>query len=220
MYPKYSGAPSSAINRQEFLKLSGTGIAGVALLGFMGSGRALAQTSPLLKDEFQAAAEEYSVPVELLMAMGYVNTRWEMPPVTASDYEEGSLEGKGMFGIMALVQNPTIDTLGEAASITGVSESELRDDRASNIRGGAALLAKSQGEKPFRLSEWFGAVDGDGGNGRTYDAVAGIGGGKLYADQVFDTLKSGAEAEISTGERVVLEPQDLSDRTTDDGEVL
>ena len=46
-----------------------------------------AQTSSL-DAEFEAAAKKYEVPKELRLAMGYVNTRWEMPPPEASDHEE------------------------------------------------------------------------------------------------------------------------------------
>lgn len=143
-----------------------------------------------------------------------------MPPPRVSDYEEGSLEGKGTFGIMALVRNPTADTLGEAARLTGISVNKLVTDRRSNILGGAALLARSQGEKPATLGEWFGAVDGEGGNGKLYEAVAGIGGGELFAEQVFATLKSGASAKIKSGEQVSLPPQDLSTPVTALGKVL
>jgi hypothetical protein len=45
------------------------------------------------------------------MAMGYVNTRWEMPPPEASDYIPGDIHGRGAYGIMQLVQNPWEDTL-------------------------------------------------------------------------------------------------------------
>lgn len=218
MYSEHSMTAPGSMSRRNFLKLSGAGVAGVFVLGIMRSGDALARGP--LSGEFEAAAKEYAVPVELLLAMGYVNTRWEMPPPQASGYEEGELDGKGLYGIMALVRNPASDTLGEAAKITGISEDKLKTDRESNILGGAALLARSQGEKPFELGDWFGAVDGSGGNGRVYDAVAGVGGGGLYADQVLDTLKSGAEAEISTGERIVLAPQDPTSRTTRNGEVL
>jgi hypothetical protein len=207
------------MSRGSFLKLTGAGVAGVFALSIMGSGGVLAQTQ--LRGEFDAAAEKYSVPVELLLAMGYVNTRWEMPQPAASNFEEEELDGKGLFGIMALVRNPSADTLGEASALTGISEDKLKTDRQSNIMGGAALLAKSQGEKPFRLGEWLGAVNGDGGNGRAYDAIGGIGGGELYVDQVLDTLKGGAEAEISTGEKIVLAPQNPASRTAEKtGEVL
>lgn len=70
------------MNRRRFLKLSGTGVAGAALLGVTGSGGVLAREAspgPSLVAEFEEAAAEYGVPKGLLLAMGYVNTRWEMP---------------------------------------------------------------------------------------------------------------------------------------------
>jgi hypothetical protein len=211
----------SAIERRAFLKLSGAGLAGVALLGALGSARALAQTRPeaqlksTLAAEFREAAGEHGVPVELLMAMGWVNTRWEMPPPDANEYEEGDLHGWGSYGIMALVQNPFSDTLGEASRLTGIPEEELKTDRAANIRGGAALLASAVGtQKPSRLAGFFGAVTGRGGaSGKDYQAVAGIGSGEIYAEQVFDALRRGIpEQKLKSGERISLEAQSLSDR--------
>ncbi len=219
MHSKSSMSVTDSMSRGGFLRLTGAGVAGVFALGIMSSGSVLAQTQ--LRGEFEAAAAKYSVPAELLLAMGYVNTRWEMPEPAASGFEEDELDGKGLYGIMALVRNPSADTLGEAAKLTGISEDKLKTDRESNIMGGAALLAKSQGEKPFKLGDWLGAVNGDGGNGRAYDAIGGIGGGELYVDQVLDTLRGGAEARISTGEKVVLEAQDPASRTASTtGEVL
>lgn len=159
-----------------------------------------------LEAEFEKAANEYDVPKELLKAIGYVNTRWEMPPPDASAYEpggpeEGSPESRGNYGIMALYDNPSQDTLGKAAELTGLSKEELKKDRSANIRGGAALLAEAQGEKPEEINGW-------------YDAVAETWDGPLYANQVYETLKSGASAEVA-GEKVELpaqpqaEPRDL-----------
>jgi hypothetical protein len=169
------------------------------IVGLTGSsGTATAQQGSL-DAEFEAAANEYGVPKDLLKAMGYVNTRWEMPPPTASDYEEGgpkegSPEARGNYGIMSLYQNPSTNTLGKAAELTGLSEEELKTDRAANIRGGAAVLADMQGEqRPTELNGWF-------------DAVSDYGGGPVYANQVYETLQKGASAEISTGETVTLEP--------------
>ena len=216
----FAGASRSSMDRRRFLKLSGTSIAGAVLLTTVGAGGVLAQSVSELEREFEEAARKYGVPVEILLAMGYVNTRWEMPPPQASPYEGGELEGRGTYGIMALVRNPSADTLGEAAKLTSIPEAELKTDRRANILGGAALLARSQGEKPLKLNEWFGAVNGEGGNGKTYDAVAGIGGGALYVDQVLQTLRSGAEAEISTGEKVTLKPQNPAARVSKRGEVL
>jgi hypothetical protein len=144
-----SSAPR-AINRRNFLRLGGTGLAGVIVLGSVGVGTVLAQREPSPREaplvaEFRVAAEEYGVPMELLMAMSYVNTRWEMPPPGANAYVAGDLHGWGSYGIMALVQNPYSDTLGEASRLTGIPEERLKRDRAANIRGGAALLASAAG---------------------------------------------------------------------------
>jgi hypothetical protein len=101
---------NSSMHRRDSLRLSGTGLAGAVLLG-SASARVLAQTKTSLKSEFQSTAAKYEVPKELLMAMGYVNTRWEMPPPEASDYAPGDIHGRGAYGIMQLVQNPWEDTL-------------------------------------------------------------------------------------------------------------
>src|SRR5829696_1250074 len=127
----------------------------------------------------------------------------------------GDLHGWGSYGIMALVQNPFSDTLGEASRLTGIPEEKLKTDRAANIRGGAALLASAVGaQKSSRLAGYFGAVAGRGGaSGKDYQAVAGIGGGELYAEQVFDALERGIpEEKLKSGERLSLEAQSLSDR--------
>src|SRR3712207_3020849 len=137
----------------------------MVLFGSVGSARVLAQAPPEprtkapLVAEFREAAEEHGIPVELLMAMGWVNTRWEMPPPEANEYERGDLHGWGSYGIMALVRNPFSDTLGEASRLTGIPEEELKADRGANIRGGAALLASSVGsERPSRFADFFGAL--------------------------------------------------------------
>src|SRR5215211_4356557 len=203
-----STGPPRAMNRRDFLRLSGVGIVGVALFGM--TGEILAQASPntSLVAEFEEAAKEYDVPVELLLAIGYVNTRLEMPPPEVSAYEPGNPHGRGAYGIMQLVQNDTADTLGEASRLTGISEEELKTDRRSNILGGAALLAEAQGEKSDRLGDYFGAVSGKGGRGKPYEAVAGVGAGRLFAEQVFETLRKGASATIGNGERVDLPSQE------------
>ena len=161
------------------------------------SGQVLARTRTSLKSEFESAAARHGVPKELLMAMGYVNTLWEMPPPEASDYVPGDLHGRGAYGIMQLVQTPWEDTLGEAAYLTGFSEESLKTVRAANVRGGAAVLADIVGsDKPSGLNGW-------------YEAVAEYGGGDLYAQEVFETLKSGTSATITTGESLQLAPRDV-----------
>ena len=212
MYSRDSTGPPVRMSRRDFLKLSGAGVAGAALLALMFSWDAPAQDlqyySSLL-EEFEEAAEEYDVPSELLLAIGYVNTRWEMPPAEASSHEPGDPHGRGAYGIMQLVQNDTADTLGEASRLTGISEEELITDRRANILGGAALLAESQGEeRPASLREWFGAVDGRGGDGRVFEAVAGIGAGEAFAGEILKALGEGSSEVTLDGEQITLEAQE------------
>lgn len=231
MHSEGSTGPPRAMNRRAFLKLSGFGIVSATLLGIVppdkvwGQGssdqslmekleetaeefeevveESSALTNSLLA-EFEEAADKYDVPEEILLAIGYVNTRWEMPPPEASAHEPGNPHGRGAYGIMQLVQNDFADTLGEASRLTGIPEEELKTDRRANILGGAALLAESQGDRPSRLNDYFGAVAGKGGRGKPYEAVAGIGAGQLYAEQVFDTLKKGSAAMTLNGEQLEL----------------
>jgi hypothetical protein len=214
-----SEAESGVMDRRAFLKISAAGVAGVTLLGSLGSAGALVPEDPppnsSVLAEFKEAAKDHGVPVELLMAMGWVNTRWEMPSPEANEYEKGNLHGWGSYGIMALVKNPFSDTLGEASRLTGIPEEKLKTDRAANIRGGAALLDSSLGaQRPSRLGGFFGAVAGRGrASGENYQAVAGIGGGKLYAAQVFEALQRGVpEEKLTSGERLSLEARSLTDR--------
>jgi hypothetical protein len=184
------------MDRRNFLRLGGAGLAGAVLLGTAG-GRALARSRPSLAEKFRSAAEEYGVPVQLLLAMGYTNTYWEMPPANATDYEPGDMHGRGAYGVMQLYQNPSRDTIGRAAGLTRLSERELKNDRAANVRGGAAVLADMAGTpKPDSLDSWR-------------EAVAEYGGVDFYALEVFQTLKDGAHATISTGESLRLDPQDV-----------
>ena len=208
------GNGTRSMDRRSFLKISGAGIAGALFASVLAGERPLAQGSERseLMREFTDAAKEYGVPAGVLMAMGYVNTRWEMPPPELSAYEDGDPHGWGGYGIMALVQNPSANTLAEAAELTGLSEEELKTDRAANIRGGAALLAESMGEdKPRDPSQWFGAIAGGRGFGalgrgaEEFDAPSGVGGGELYAEQVFAALREGVSGETKRGERISLE---------------
>lgn len=158
----------------------------VAFSGVVVSSAPVEAQQRSLEAEFRSAEREYGVPAELLMAMGYVNTRWETPAERSRD---------GGWGVMHLVDNSSTDTLSEASRLTGIPKAQLRTNRSQNIMGAAALLARAQGSsRSANLNSW-------------YDAVAEMGGSAIYANQVYDTLQSGASETISTGERVRLAPQ-------------
>ena len=134
----YSEDRFTTMNRRDFLRLGGAGLAGAALLGTAG-GRVLAQTESSLEAQFETAARKYKVPVELLLAMGYYNTLWEMPPPSASAYRKGDPEGRGDYGIMQLTQNPSRNTLGKAAKLTGRSDVSTQKRSLCQHRGRRSL---------------------------------------------------------------------------------
>ena len=181
--------PSPKMDRRNFLRLGGAGLAGAVLLGTAG-GSVLAQATPSVRRDFEAAAERYGVPVELLLAMGYVNTMWEMP--APSPYDPEDLHGSGTYGVLQLRRTPSEDTLSRAASLTGIPVKKLKTDRASNIMGGAAILAEMAGEsRPSDLNGW-------------YEIVVDYRGNPAYANEVYGVLEEGATKETLGGERVSL----------------
>jgi len=100
---------------------------------------------------FDLAAEEYSVPTDLLKAIGKLESNWT---------QIGPSIDRG-WGIMHLVSNANINTLGEASKIAGIAEKELKDNAQSNIRGAAALLAHYAGKDvvgEYDLTLWFDAA--------------------------------------------------------------
>lgn len=111
-----------------------------------GGTRAVQQTT--LDARFAAAAAEFDVPVELLKAIGYTETRWEMV--------KGEEEFEGMppaFGIMALRG----ERLAKGAALARVSEAQVRTDAAANLRAAAALLsdyAREAGIERSSLDAW------------------------------------------------------------------
>jgi hypothetical protein len=111
---------------------------------------------------------------------------------------------------MVLVRNPSADTLGEEAQDRPEVE-HLRWDGTAR---------QDAGRETYRSGRLSGAVDGEGGNGVVFAAVAGIAGGELYADQVFETLKNGASARTKSGEQTSLPPQSLTSRVTSQGDTL
>ncbi|MDD2715637.1 MAG: SH3 domain-containing protein [Candidatus Wallbacteria bacterium] len=98
-----------------------------------------------------AAAKEFSVPSSILETVGYLESNW---------IQIGPTIDRG-WGVMHLVENDRVDTLGEAAGLLNCERQVLKDDPQANIRGAAALLASFAGEKRAgfsRLEDWFDAV--------------------------------------------------------------
>ncbi|MDT0269610.1 peptidoglycan-binding protein [Streptomyces sp. DSM 44915] len=149
---------------------------------------------------FGEAAETYQVPRELLIAVGYGETRLD-------DHDGAPSHARG-YGVMHLVDNPTHRTLVTAAGETGLPVAELRSDTVANIHGGAAVLrayADEVGlsaEERADLDAWYPVVARYGGA----DADASA---RLYADHVYDLLRDGLAATVGDGETVVVQGQEV-----------
>jgi N-acetyl-anhydromuramyl-L-alanine amidase AmpD len=127
---------------------------------------------------FESAASEFAVPVELLKAIGWVETRWQM------------VEGHPEFGqpaasgVMALRE----DVLSTAAALAGVSLAEARLDPAANIRAAAALIrayADRESIDGADLAAWAPAV-------AEYSGITLPAGRSSYVhDDVYPAIRSG-----------------------------
>jgi hypothetical protein len=152
----------------------------------------------------RAAAHEFGVPVRLLLAISYNETRWASrgaAPSIDGGYGLMNLtartfpapDGRGLAARPAgrtVTLARTHGTLDEAARLLHVSTAALRTSDRQNIRGAAALLARyarnlSGGALPATLGGWYGAVAGYGGATTAQQA-------RSFADGVFRTLASGA----------------------------
>ncbi|WP_371409193.1 N-acetylmuramoyl-L-alanine amidase [Micromonospora zamorensis] len=139
---------------------------------------------PLAAD-FARASAEFDVPRDLLVAVGYGETRL--------DGHGGLPSQANGFGVMHLVSNPTQHSLERAATLTGEPVDRLRSVTSANIRGGAAVLrdlADSEGLTAGardRLSAWYPVV-------ARYSAATDDSTARLYADHVYDLLRTGIAA--------------------------
>lgn len=99
--------------------------------------------------KFKKAAEEFGVPVEILMGLSFAETRHEhlMWPEGERFSPENGMPRP--YGIMSLWDNDHFgQSLIEAARLIGKDPEELKKDPFQNMRGGAALLRKYYDESP------------------------------------------------------------------------
>jgi N-acetyl-anhydromuramyl-L-alanine amidase AmpD len=90
------------------------------------------RTPYALEEAFAQAAREFGVPVELLKAYAYAETRWEM--VRGHEEFEGLSPAHGLMALRG-------SQITEGARRAGVSEEAVRTRPDANIRAAAALLS-------------------------------------------------------------------------------
>jgi len=160
-----------------------TGVA--ALVGAVVAGLVIPASAGQDADPFAAAAAEFDVPRDLIVAVGYGETRL--------DGHGGAPSQDNGYGVMHLVSNPARHTLEQAAQLTGEPVADLRTDTAANIRGGASVLRAMADDHGLsdvdrdRLGAWYPVVAEYGG--ARDDRVA-----RMYADTVYDLLGGGIRA--------------------------
>ncbi|MBF9128904.1 N-acetylmuramoyl-L-alanine amidase [Plantactinospora sp. S1510] len=144
----------------------------------------------VLARAFDTAATRYGVPRDLLVALGYSETRL--------DGHAGAPSASGGYGVMHLTSNPKLRTLDEAAALTGLDRDTLRTDSSANVTGAAAVLRSYADAAGFTatqradVNQWYGQVVRYGG--ASTPAVA-----RLYADTVYDLIGTGIDAGTADG---------------------
>lgn len=182
----------------------------LALAAACGSGVEDTRNEGPVGQAFRDASAENGVPVEVLMAIGYVESRWEM---VVPDEAEGMAPSH--WGVMGLVEGGSLD---ETASLLGVSADDLKYDLDANIRGAAGLLSVygDQILGPTYAEEtdpemWLDVIAQYSGFGDAGLAFA-------YAQDVLAVARQGAGLTLNSGEVVELEgyaPDVAQDDATD-----
>jgi N-acetyl-anhydromuramyl-L-alanine amidase AmpD len=156
---------------------------------------------------FDRAAQVSGVPEDVLLAVGYLSSRWSTndgAPSTSSGYgvmhlTDFAVGRSGGAAKADTVRGPDrAGTLRLAAGLTSFSPAQLRTDHVANICGGAAVLASYQpGTTSQRAGDWTKAVASYAGTANKAKMVQ-------YTGQVFDVLRSGATETTDLGDTVTL----------------
>jgi N-acetyl-anhydromuramyl-L-alanine amidase AmpD len=184
-----------------------------AILILAQAGPASAAPPSSLQSAFAAAASEFRVPGNVLLAVSYVVSRWE------TDTRPSAAAGYGPMQLLDASSAPASDGKGAdrkaststsvsglrgiaaASSASGVSAAQIKTSATQNIRAGAALLATyardTVGATPADAGQWYGAV---AKYSSSDEASVALG----FADDVFAVMKKGAARTTSTGETVTL----------------
>ncbi|HUS32150.1 MAG TPA: N-acetylmuramoyl-L-alanine amidase [Kofleriaceae bacterium] len=148
-------------------------------------------SSPNTGDDFENAARAYDVPVDLLKAIAYVETRWQPVVGEAGEFERPS--GAGVFALWG-------DNLAHGAAASGLTETAVRTDTAANIEAAAARLAElaaEQGVTGDDLMAWQPVI---AGFAQIEDEEARAG----YVSDVLGVLATGAETVAEDGRKMTL----------------
>lgn len=144
-----------------------------------------------LRKYFSAAAKEFNVPVEILMATAQVQSNWAQ--VAESMY--------GSWGVMGIIENHSVTQISHAASLLNVSAENIKKDAATNIRAAAALLLHYQKNRVTtpKLESWFESLKDL--TGLTDEEMK-----HELAIRIFELVKSGSKTVTLWDEIIFIQP--------------
>jgi len=168
------------------------------------------------QDAFAAAAQKYGVPVEVLLGVSYLESRWDdhagspstsggYGPMHLTDVEGDLADGRGEGVPVPGPEAQSLHTLQLASELTGTPTRRLRRNDAVNIAGGAAVLARYQKRldgprgTASPAGAWYGAV-------AKYSGAGDEGTARRFADDVFAEIRAGQARTTNDGERMRLAP--------------
>src|SRR5262245_21959041 len=139
-----------------------------------------------LDDDFAAAARDTGVPADLLKAISFVETRWQM--VTGEEEVDGRPAGSGLFALWG-------DNLALGAAAAGVDAQDAQLDLAASLDAGAARiagLARDQGVAGDDLVAWSPVI-------AEFAQSPDDEGRAAYVRDVLGVLQTGASAVMEDG---------------------
>ncbi|GAA3538502.1 peptidoglycan recognition family protein [Amycolatopsis ultiminotia] len=178
--------------------------------------------------EFADAAAEFGVPLDVLLGVSYLESRWDSHAGTPStsggygpmhltdlraaggtgtEFDSGE-DPRGDDARPALhpvpskpaAPPPGLQTVDEAATLLHTDAATLRTDPAQNIRGGAALLSHYQQQLGVHSAD---AKDWYGAVAH-YSGSEDVTAARTFADEVFDTISSGMARTTDDGQAITL----------------
>lgn len=186
-------------------RINATLLSALCIIGLAGAPPALADGPKVelnpqanrYQKMFEEASAEFNVPVELLQAIAYAETRWKphVPKGQAMKNGEAAVElheHGGMppgYGIMGLHEDNYFGrSLSAAAALIRETPATLLTDSRANIRGAAALLAQYGARKTraFPLEDWEEAV-------AKYSGIPQREIAQLYTHEIFTAIRQGRE---------------------------
>ncbi|WP_033291240.1 N-acetylmuramoyl-L-alanine amidase [Amycolatopsis jejuensis] len=178
---------------------------------------------------FADAASEFGVPLDVLLGVSYLESRWDShagAPSTAAGYGPMHLTDVRTAGLSGtefddpdedprgddsrpnlrlkplkpVAPPPSSQTIDKAAALLDKDVATLRTDPVQNIRGGAALLADYQKQLGVKSDN---AKDWYGAVAR-YSGAEDLAGARTFADEVFSTITSGIARRTDDGQSLKL----------------